>query len=109
MENNNYGFNFDPNKVTENMGSTTAEKIEKKIADKDGGFSVSANSDGKPLGGNFRDTNYVIANHKSKTKVRKMNAGSNIGKGSNGFAGVATLATIIAVAGIIIAYFVLKY
>lgn len=105
MENNNYGFSFDPNKVNDR----TRENIEKKTADKDGGFTVSANSDGKPLGGDFINTKYVIANHKSKTKVRKMNMGTNIGKGSNGFAGVATLATIIALAGIIIAYFALKY
>lgn len=101
MENNNYGFSFDPNKAN--------ESIEKKTADKNGSYTVKASSDGNPLGGNFRDTNYVIANHKSKTKVRKMNAGSNIGKGSNGFAGVATLAVIIALAGIIVAYFALKY
>ena len=104
MENNNYGFNFDPNKV-----NSVQDNIEKKVADKNGGFTVSANSDGKQLGGSFGSTNYVIANHKAKTKIRKMSMGSNIGKGSNGFAGVATLATIIALAGIIIAFFALKY
>jgi len=107
MENNNYGFSFDPNKVNDSV----SENIEKKVADKNGGFTVSANSDGKQLGGSFGNTNYVIANHKAKTKIRKMSMGmgSNIGKGSNGFAGVATLATIIALAGIIIAFFALKY
>ena len=105
MENNNYGINFDPNKVNDTLG----ENIEKKVTDNNGGFTVSANGDGKELGGSFGNTSYVIANHKSKTKVRKMSIGSNIGKGSNGFAGVATLATIIALAGIIIAFFALKY
>lgn len=105
MENNNYGFNFDPNKVNNNL----QENIEKKITDKDGGFTVKASSDGKELGGNFKDNTYVIANHKAKTKVRSLRSGSNIGKGSNGFAGVATLAAIIALAGIIIAFFALKY
>ena len=85
-EKKNYGFKFDP----------------KKISDANGISTVNIESDDKPLD---MPGNYTLAN-KPKKKVKGL---PNIGKGSNGFAGVTTLATIIAVAGAIIAFFVLKY
>lgn len=90
----------------------------KTFTDSNGTSKVLFESDGKPLGGNFGNNNYVIANHstsnsKPKTKIlsREINVpkGTNIGIGSNGFAGVITLASIIAIAGIIVAYLTLKY
>ena len=56
---------------------------------------------------------YVLANkpHSSKSsKVKDFVTGNpNVGKGSPGFGGVITLASIIAIAGAIIAFFTLKY
>ena len=85
-EKKDYGFKFEP----------------KKISDANGRSVVNIESDGKPL---EMPGNYTLAN-KPKTRVKGL---PNIGRGSNGFTGVATLATIIAVAGAIIAFFVLKY
>ena len=74
----------------------------KKFTDANGSSIVNIESDDKPLG---MPDNFVLAN-KPKKGIKGL---PNIGKGSNGFAGVTTLATIIAVAGAIIAFFVLKY
>jgi len=101
MEKNTYGFNFDPNKTV----------TEKTFTDNNGKSNVSFQGDGAPLGGNlgkegYENDHYVIAN-KPKTKTKSMK--NNIGPGSNGFAGVATLAIIIAVAGVIVAFLTLRY
>lgn len=73
----------------------------KRFTDANGSSIVNIESDDKPLG---MPSNYTLAN-----KPKKSRGLSNIGKGSNGFTGVATLATIIAVAGAIVAFLVLKY
>ena len=56
---------------------------------------------------------YVLANkpHSGKTsKIKDFISGNpNIGKGSSGFASVITLASVIAVAGAIVAFITLKY
>lgn len=86
--------------------------MEKKFADKNGTSRVVIEDNGAPLGGDFTNNNYVIANHVSnKTKSLKKPGivTENIGPGSSGFAGVATLAAIIAIAGIVIAYLTLRY
>ncbi len=56
---------------------------------------------------------YVLANkpHSGKmSKTRQFITGNpNVGRGSNGFASVITLASIVAIAGAIIAFFSLRY
>lgn len=104
-ENKNYAFKFEP------------EKTEKTFTDKDGNSKMTIESNGAPLGGDFENNSYVIANHaskgKAKTKTKSLKAPGamtqNIGPGSSGFAGVATLAAIIAIAGIVVAYLTLRY
>lgn len=104
-ENKNYVFSFDPNKT------------EKIITDKNGKSKITIEGNGAPLGGDFANNNYVIANHvskdKPKTRTKSLKKPSvmtdNIGPGSSGFAGVAVLASIIAIAGIVIAYLTLRY
>ena len=89
-EKKNYAFSFDPNKT------------EKTIADKNGRAKVTIEGNNAPLGGNFANNNYVIANHVSKdrpkTRTKSLNKPGvmtdNIGPGSSGFAGVAVLASI---------------
>lgn len=51
---------------------------------------------------------YVMGNKPNKPKSRTRKLG-NVGPKSNGFAGVAVLAAIIAIGGIVIAYLTLKY
>lgn len=104
MEKKNYAFSFDPNKT------------EKTLTDKNGKAKMTIEDNGAPLGGDFANNNYVIANHLSndrpKTKKKVKVPGvmtNNIGPGSSGFAGVATLAAIIAIAGVVIAYLTLRY
>ena len=84
--------------------------MEKTISDKNGKAKVMIEGNNAPLGGFLGEgtENYVLAN-KPNTNKKKINGPSNIGPGSNGFATVATLATIIAVAGAIIAYLTLKF
>ena len=104
MEKKNYAFSFDPNKT------------ERAITDKNGKAKMTIEGNGAPLGGDFANNSYVIANHVSKdrpkTKKKVKAPGvmtDNIGPGSSGFAGVATLAAIIAIAGVVIAYLTLRY
>ena len=97
MENNN-AFKFDPN------------KLEKSFTDKNGTSKIEMESNGAYL--NMPES-VTIAN-RPKTKVlskeiKTPKVGTNIGIGSNGFAGVITLAGIIAIAGIVIAYLTLRY
>lgn len=87
--------------------------MEKKIVDKNGNSRIVFEDNGAPLGGDFANNNYVIANHVSKKSKKNIKAPGvitdNIGPGSSGFAGVATLAAIIAIAGVVIAYLTLRY
>lgn len=85
-----------------------AEKIFK---DNNGVSKVMIEGNDAPLGGDFANNNYVIANHVSKSSKRNAPgiARDNIGIGSAGFAGVITLASIVAVAGAVIAYLTLRY
>lgn len=87
--------------------------MEKKFTDDKGTSRVTIVGNDAPLGGDFENNTYVIANHVSKNSNNKIKAPGivrdHIGPGSNGFAGVATLATIIAVAGAIIAFLTLRY
>lgn len=90
-ENKNYAFKFDPN------NTESVKTIEKK-----NGPSMTISHDEAPLN---MPKNVTLVN-RPKTKTRKLN---DIGPKSNGFAGVATLATIIAVAGVVVAYLTLRY
>ena len=87
--------------------------MERNFTDKNGTSKIMIEGNGAPLGGDFKNNTYVIANHISKNKNKKMKTPGaltdNIGPGSSGFAGVATLAVIIAIAGVIIAYLTLRY
>ena len=103
-EKKNYAFSFDPNKT------------EKTLTDKNGKSKMTIEGNGAPLGGAFANNNYIIANHVSKDKPKtkkKVKAPGvmtdNIGPGSSGFAGVAVLASIIAIAGVFVAYLALRY
>ena len=88
---------------------------EKTFKDNDGVSKVILEGNNAPLGGDFANNNYVIANHtfKNKANNKRMKAPGiardNIGVGSAGFAGVITLASIIAVAGVIVAYLTLRF
>jgi len=85
--------------------------MEKRFTDNGGTSRVMIEGNGAPLGGDFENNTYVLANHVSKSNRKMKNgiASENIGPGSNGFAAVATLATIIAFAGVIVAYLTLRY
>lgn len=79
--------------------------MEKIMNDKTGKSRVTIEGDTAPI--NMPD-NVVIANRPIKnTKTNPLM--QDIGPKSNGFAGVATLAAIIAVAGVIIAFITLRY
>ncbi|MGN1341821.1 MAG: hypothetical protein ACI4VL_01150 [Bacilli bacterium] len=77
--------------------------MEKQFTDRNGKSKVIIESNEAPI--NMPNGNITLAN-RPKVKVKTM---PNIGPKSNGFAGVATLAVIIALAGVLIAYFTLKY
>lgn len=86
---------------------------ERSFKDNNGVSKVILEGNGAPLGGDFVNNRYVIANHVSKNSNKRMKAPGiatdNIGIGSSGFAGVITLAAIVAIAGVIIAYLTLGY
>ena len=77
--------------------------MEKQFTDRNGKSKVIIESNEAPL--NMPNGNITLAN-RPKVTVKTM---PNIGPKSNGFAGVATLAVIIVLAGVLIAYFTLKY
>lgn len=107
MEDGNYGFKFDPNKVEKSF---------------DNGSKLSIESDGGDLNMSS-DKNYVTANNPNKkastkrlVKVLNKTVTTNdrlgpdvVSPGNKGFASVIGLAAIIAVAGLIIAFVALKY
>lgn len=111
MENNNYGFKFEPNKVERNF---------------DGGSKLSIKSDNGML--NMpSDKTYTLANNPNnpnkRTSGKKLvrvlnkditNSRDSLGPevvspGNRGFASVIGLAAIIAVAGVIVAFLTLRY
>ena len=95
--NNNFGFN--PN----NVG-----KMEGSFKDKNGQSKVVMQASEAPL--NMPQGNITLANRpKVKTKVRTNPMLQDIGPKSQGFAGVALLAGIIAFAGIVVLYLVCRY
>ena len=65
---------------------------ERKFTDNNGVSKVILEGNDAPLGGDFVNNKYVIANHISKNNFKKMKAPGftreNIGIGSSGFAGV---------------------
>lgn len=88
-------FNFDPNKKDELVGELpTGEKVEIK-------------GDGIYKTPDFPD-NYTVANENVKKRVRTPKSKLDVGIGSNGFTSMITLASIIVIAGIIIAYIIFK-
>ena len=85
---------------------------ERSFKDNNGVSKVILEGNDAPLGGDFANNKYVIANHiSSNTKKMKAPgiATDHIGIGSAGFAGVITLASIVAVAGVVIAYLTLRF
>lgn len=85
---------------------------ERSFKDNNGVSKVILEGNDAPLGGDFANNNYVIANHISKNSKKMRAPGiarDNIGIGSAGFAGVITLASIVAVAGAVVAYLTLRY
>ena len=80
--------------------------MEKSFSDERGNSRVIIEGDNAPLNLNPY-CNYVLGNRPQNTKS-KIKA-HDIGIKSNGFAAVASLATIIAVAGVIVAYLTLRY
>lgn len=92
-------FNFDPNKKDELVGELpTGEKVEIK-------------GDGIYKTPDFPD-NYTVANENVKKRVRtpepQKKSKLDVGIGSNGFTSMITLASIIVIAGLIIAYIIFK-
>lgn len=97
-------FNWDPTKKDELVGELpTGEKIE---IEGDGIYKTP-----------YVPENYVVANDKTNVKKRvrkqaptpkKDNVLGDVGIGSSGFTSMITLASIIVIAGIIIAYIVFK-
>lgn len=79
--------------------------MEKQFTDSNGKSKVIIEGNDAPL--NMPSEGVTLANRpKVKTRVKTM---PNIGPKSNGFVGVVSLAAIIAVAGILFAYFTLRY
>lgn len=78
------------------------EKYEKTFKDANGTSKIEIEGDMAPL--NMPKKVNLVNRPKNNGKHL-----TNIGPKSNGFAGVATLAVIIAVAGIIVAYLTLRY
>lgn len=76
--------------------------MEKMFKDANGVSKVEIEGNMAPL--KMPRGNISLVNRPRKTKTL-----SNIGPKSNGFAGVATLAVILAIAGIIVAYITLRY
>lgn len=92
-------FNFDPNKKDELVGELpTGEKVEIKG---DGIYKTPSVPE-----------NYTVANENVKKRVRTpeppKKSKLDVGIGSNGFTSMITLASIIVIAGIIIAYIIFK-
>lgn len=107
MENNNYGFKFDPNKVERNF---------------DNGSKLSIESDNGMLNMPSNKTYTLANNPKNKTSGKKLVRVLNtrvtssdslgpevVSPGNKGFASVIGLAAIIAVAGVIVAFLTLRY
>ena len=100
MEKKDYGFKFNPDGSSE----TILEDSNK------GNAKIFINGDDTKLD---MPESYVLANKPkilTKSKVKNFVTGNpDVGKGSAGFVGVITLASIIAIAGAIIAFLTLKY
>lgn len=83
------------------------DNIAGRFTDSNGSSRVTLEYNGGEL--NMKpDAKYVMGNNPNKPKSRTRKLG-NVGPKSNGFAGVAVLAAIIAIGGIVIAYLTLKY
>lgn len=98
MKENDYGFEFNPN------------KLEKTFVDRNGTSRLEIEGSGTPI----EMPEAITLVNKPKTKVlskeiKNSKNVANIGIGSNGFAGVITLAGIIAISGFIITYLLLRY
>lgn len=100
MEKKDYGFKFNPDGSSETILRDTSK----------GDSKVLIQNDGNEL--NMPES-YVLANKPktlTKSKVKDFVTGNpDVGKGSAGFVGVITLASIIAIAGAIIAFITLRY
>ena len=99
--NNNFSFNPD------NVG-----KVEGSFKDKNGESTIVMQGDGGYLNKDVIN-NASTANNPYKSSGKKLvktnHMTQNIGPGAQGFAGVALLAGIIALAGIVITYLTLRY
>ena len=100
MDKKDYGFKFNPYGSSETILRDTSK----------GDSKVLIQNDGNEL--NMPES-YVLANKPktlTKSKVKDFVTGNpDVGKGSAGFVGVITLASIIAIAGAIIAFLTLRY
>lgn len=107
MENNDYGFKFDPNKVEKSIDDGSRLTIENN----GGELNMSPNK------------RYVTANNpnkkvSNKKLVRVLNKNITtddrlgpevVSPGNKGFASVIGLAALIAIAGVVIAFITLRY
>lgn len=84
---------------------------EKKIRleDKNGTSTISYTDDGGYLPINPSEHYAIVSDMKKKRNYRKNVLTDNIGPGSQGFAGIAVLASIIAIAGFITIFLTFKY
>ena len=87
--------------------------MEKEFIDENGEEAKVVIESGNSIQVNMGQNNYKIATemrNKPKTLIKKRGIfTSNIGPKSEGFAGVFTLAAIIALAGVIIAFITLRF
>lgn len=102
----NYGFKFNP-ESGKTEGSRRLDADETVIMSFEGQGEVPTS--GLEGGYSIQNNPYAKKNKGLNKVLVKERRGSNIGPGSTGFAGVATLASIIAIAGVIIAYLTLRY
>lgn len=80
-----------------------------KLEDKNGTSTLSYTEDDGHLPMSPNEHYEIVSDMKKKRNYKRNIFTDNIGPGSQGFAGVATLAGIIAIAGIIIAFLTLRY
>ena len=82
--------------------------ISGSVCDRNGRATVNIENTGGELK-MLSNANYKLGNNPFAKPKKSIKKPSNVGVGSNGFAAIATLAAIIAIGGVIIAYLTLKY
>ena len=86
------------------------EKFEKEMVEENGDVQSVVVESNDGLSVKLKKDNYkIVEEMRPKTKVRSRVFTSSIGPGSNGFAAIVTLAGIVAIAGIVLAFITLRF